>query len=86
MHSLRSHSVSELIDRAVRSDLVERRDDPTDGRRTVVATTAHGRDVLERLSVLHREELRRFRTEMGALLGQLHSGDDCQPVRGTVRP
>lgn len=68
---LRAHSVSELVDRAVRNDLVARQADPTDGRRTVVVTTAHGRDVLERLSVRHREELRRFRMEMSTLLGQL---------------
>ena len=65
---LRLHSAGELVTRAVDNGLLERRVDPEDGRRTLLATTNAGRDRLEALSVLHRRELRRFRTEMNRLL------------------
>ncbi|MFP5488410.1 MAG: hypothetical protein ACLGHQ_08920 [Acidimicrobiia bacterium] len=50
--------------RAADHGLVERRADPDDGRRILVATTPAGREQLEHLSVLHR----RYRTEMNQLL------------------
>lgn len=65
---IRLHSAGELVARAADHGLVERRTDPDDGRRILVATTPAGREQLERLSVLHRRELRRFRTEMNQLL------------------
>lgn len=65
---IRLHSAGELVDRAVDNDLVERLADPHDGRRILVASTVSGRDRLEQLSVLHRQELRRFRSEMNRLL------------------
>ncbi|HRD99821.1 MAG TPA: MarR family transcriptional regulator [Ilumatobacteraceae bacterium] len=65
---LKLHSTGELVARAVEAGLVERVTDPADARRVLIATTAAGRGHLERLSVLHRAELRRFRTEMNALL------------------
>ncbi|MFP5488306.1 MAG: MarR family winged helix-turn-helix transcriptional regulator [Acidimicrobiia bacterium] len=68
---VRLHSAGELVARAVEAGLVERHDDPHDGRRTLVATTAAGRAHLEQLSMLHRRELRRFRSEMNDLLEQI---------------
>lgn len=65
---IRLHSAGELVGRAADHGLVERLIDPDDARRTLVTTTPAGRDQLERLSVLHRRELRRFRTEMNQLL------------------
>ncbi len=65
---VRLHSAGELVNRAVDHGLVERLVDPDDARRALVATTADGRERLERLSKLHRRELRRFRTEMNQLL------------------
>lgn len=65
---VRLHSAGELVDRAVDHGLVERHVDPDDARRALVATTPDGRVHLERLSKLHRRELRRFRTEMNQLL------------------
>lgn len=66
---VRLHSAGELVARAVDNGVLERRVDPDDARRTLVATTALGRERLEELSVLHRRELRRFRAEMNQLLG-----------------
>jgi DNA-binding MarR family transcriptional regulator len=68
---LRHHSVVELVDRADAAGLVRRSTDPLDQRRQRVELTAAGRDVLEDLSVVHRDELRRFRTEMVELLREL---------------
>jgi DNA-binding MarR family transcriptional regulator len=68
---VRHHSVVELIDRAQSSGLVWRAPDPDDQRRQQVYLTDLGRDVLERLSVFHRDELRRFRREMLDVLTEL---------------
>ncbi len=68
---LRLHSVGELIDRAEANGLVERQIDPHDARRTLLTLTEHGRSLLDSLSVLHRRELRTFRTELAAILDQL---------------
>lgn len=71
---IRLHSAGELVGRAVDHGLVARVADPDDARRTLVATTDVGREQLERLSVLHRRELRRFRTEMTQLLRTIDAG------------
>jgi DNA-binding MarR family transcriptional regulator len=68
---LRTHSVGGLVDRAADAGLVASHPDPADGRRRLVTVTPQGEAILERLSALHRHELRRFRDEMGALLGEL---------------
>ncbi len=67
----RHHSVVELIGRATEAGLVRATADPTDARRQRVTLTAAGAHHLEALSALHRDELRRFRDEMAALLGEL---------------
>ena len=68
---LQHHSVVELIDRAQATGLVWRTTDPDDHRRQQVHLTDAGRDVLETLSVVHRDELRRFRREMVDVLQEL---------------
>ncbi len=68
---LRLHSVGELIDRAEANGLVQRDPDPSDARRILLSITDRGRAVLDSLSVLHRRELRTFRTEFAAILDQL---------------
>lgn len=65
---IKLHSAGELVGRAVDHGLIERIVDPDDGRRILVGTTPTGRAQLEQLSMLHRRELRRFRTEMNQLL------------------
>lgn len=68
---LRLHSVGELVNRAEANGLVIRRPDPHDHRRSFLALTEHGDRQLTDLSVVHREELRRFRSQMADLLNQL---------------
>lgn len=68
---LRNHSAVELIDRAIEADLVDRRPDPDDGRRRLLSLTDRGQALLAELSAAHRDELRRFREEMGDVLREL---------------
>jgi DNA-binding MarR family transcriptional regulator len=68
---LRLHSAVELIHRAEAAGLLTRRADSTDARRHLLALTPSGEAYLAALSRLHREELRRFRTEMMAVLREL---------------
>jgi DNA-binding MarR family transcriptional regulator len=68
---LKLHSVVELAQRAEAAGLVERSVDPVDGRRQLVALTPLGSEKLASLSLLHRDELRRFRAEMVDVLREL---------------
>ena len=68
---LRHHSAVELVDRAEAAGLVRRTPDPADLRRQHVQLTAAGQHLLEDLTLVHRSELRQFRTQMVDLLGTL---------------
>jgi DNA-binding MarR family transcriptional regulator len=61
---LRHHSVVELVNRAQDQDLVQRTAHPDDGRAVRVTLTAQGDDLLARLAVLHRDELRRMESAL----------------------
>ncbi|MGI8699652.1 MAG: MarR family winged helix-turn-helix transcriptional regulator [Nocardioidaceae bacterium] len=68
---VRLHSAGELVNRAEANGLVTRQVDPTDHRRALLSLTHHGAQQLVALSVVHREELRRFHGQMTDLLRQL---------------
>jgi DNA-binding MarR family transcriptional regulator len=68
---LRHHSVVELIDRAVRSGLVERTADADDHRVVRLRVTAAGDAKLKALSAAHIEELSRLRPRFDSLWKQL---------------
>lgn len=55
---IQHHSAVELINRMVDRKLIERSRDEGDQRRVFVNLTAYGDEVLRRLSLLHRTELR----------------------------
>lgn len=55
---LQHHSTVELINRMVERGLLERQRDTDDQRRVLISLTAHGNNVLKKLSLLHRMELR----------------------------
>jgi DNA-binding MarR family transcriptional regulator len=57
---LRHHSAVGLVDRAVRAELVERREDPGDRRVVRLRLTPAGGRILQQLSALHLEEIRRL--------------------------
>ncbi|HEY3991660.1 MAG TPA: helix-turn-helix domain-containing protein [Ktedonobacteraceae bacterium] len=55
---LQHHSTVELINRMVERKLLERQRDTSDQRRVLVSLTTHGDELLKKLSLLHRLELR----------------------------
>lgn len=55
---LQHHSTVELINRMVERRLLERQRDTNDQRRVLVSLTPHGDELLKKLSLLHRLELR----------------------------
>jgi DNA-binding MarR family transcriptional regulator len=68
---LKPHSALELARRAEDAGLVTLSSDPEDGRRQLLQLTPRGAEQLAELSTLHRQELRRFREEMTAVLREL---------------
>jgi DNA-binding MarR family transcriptional regulator len=71
---IRPHSAVGLADRLEKLGYLERERDARDRRRVHLALTPAGREVLERLSAVHREELRRIGPHLGRLLADL-AGD-----------
>ena len=65
------HSTSELIIRAETRGLVTQTTDEGDHRRRLVELTPEGVRIIERLSAIHRRELRSFRTDLTAILEDL---------------
>jgi DNA-binding MarR family transcriptional regulator len=65
---LQPHSTLGLVQRAEAAGLIVTHPDPDDARRRTIDLTAEGARVLEHLSLLHRRELRRFRSQMADLL------------------
>src|SRR5215472_631012 len=73
---LQHHSTVELINRMVERGLIERCRDRNDLRRVLVSLTAAGDEVLKRLSLLHRTELRTTRPGLIQALSALTDGQD----------
>jgi DNA-binding MarR family transcriptional regulator len=57
---LRHHSVVGLVDRAVKAGLVERHEDGVDRRVVRLRLTVQGDQILQQLSELHLEEIKRL--------------------------
>ena len=68
---LKLHSAGELVGRAEGNGLVVRSVDPTDHRRVLLTLSRAGEEKLAELSRMHRDELRRFRTDLDALIVHL---------------
>jgi DNA-binding MarR family transcriptional regulator len=71
---LRHHSVVGLIDRLVAENLVARESSSDDRRRVLIRLTNRGEKILEKLTSVHREQLKRIGPEISRLLKRL--GDD----------
>lgn len=72
---IRPHSAVGLVNRMVDQKLMTRKVGALDRRQVHVSLTAHGKDILEKLSGLHREELRRLGPHLNDLLGRLSAPD-----------
>jgi DNA-binding MarR family transcriptional regulator len=67
---LKPHSATGLVDRLVALGLVERHPSPQDRRQALLRLTPQARAVLARLSATHRDEIRRLRPMLTALLSR----------------
>lgn len=68
---IRHHSTVGLVDRLVGLGFVTREQSSEDRRQVLVRLTPAGEEILERLSIAHRDELLRLRPELMTLLEQL---------------
>ena len=71
---IRPHSAVGLVDRLEKAGFMLREPAPEDGRRVHVRLTPKGGEALERLSAVHREELRRIGPHLRGLLDDLAGG------------
>lgn len=71
---LRHNSTVELVDRAERAGLVERKHDEHDLRRSLVQLTPHGWTILRQLVALHLDELQRQGEVMMRSLRKVQAG------------
>jgi DNA-binding MarR family transcriptional regulator len=70
------HSAVGLVDRLVAQKLVARAPSEEDGRKVLVQLTGHGEKTLEKLSAMHREQLKRIGPELGRLLQRISSAKE----------
>lgn len=70
---LRHHSAVGLIDRMAAEKLVERALSKEDRRQVFIQLTPQGEKKLEKLSALHRQQLKRIAPELGRLLEQFNA-------------
>ena len=68
---LRHHSTVGLVDRLEAQGLVCRESSHTDRRQVLVTLSAKGASMLEELSAMHKEELRRMLPELQGLIEQI---------------
>jgi DNA-binding MarR family transcriptional regulator len=68
---IRHHSAVGLVDRLVKLGFMVRKASLEDRRRVHVTLTPRGREILEKLSAVHREELRRVGPHLKDLLDEL---------------
>lgn len=68
---IQPHTASEMADRMVALGWLERRADPTDGRRVGLGLTTQAETMLGRMSTTHRDEVMRIRGTLADLLARL---------------
>ena len=83
---LRHHSVVELADRLARLGFAVRRRNPMDHREVWIGITPKGQRVLRKLSVIHREELRRAAPELLPAFAVLFESTTVEREPSHVRP
>lgn len=69
--ALRHHTVVELLDRLETAGFARRTRDPDDRRRAHVTITSRGQELLRKLSISHRDELRTSAPALVASLGRV---------------
>ena len=77
---LKHHSTVELIDRLAERGFIKRERDEADQRRVLVHLTPQGEEVLQKLALLHRRELKLVGPEFIRALGALMADDPDHPT------
>ena len=73
---IQHHSTVELINRMVDRNLLKRERDESDQRRVIIHLTPYGEEVLRKLSLLHRIELRSSGPELVRALNVVINGEN----------
>lgn len=71
---IRHNSAVELIDRLIMNGLVERRQNPNDRREVLIDLTNRAERTLTKLSLAHRNEIRKLAPLLIGLLARFESG------------
>jgi DNA-binding MarR family transcriptional regulator len=65
------HTATELVNRLVKNDLVDRKVDPVDKRRQYLELTDKSQEIMLRLSATHMTEIKQMAPDLILLLQQL---------------
>jgi DNA-binding MarR family transcriptional regulator len=68
---IQHHSAVGLADRLAAEKLIQREQSQEDRRQVILHLTARGEELLDKLTAVHREELRRIGPDLGAMLEKL---------------
>ncbi len=68
---IQQHSAVGLVNRLETEKLIIRSPDPNDHRKVIISLTERGLSILEKLSIIHREELRRLSPHLRPMLEEL---------------
>ena len=82
---IRHNSAVELIDRLIKNSLVERRHNPTDRREVLIDLTNRAEQILAKLSLAHRNEIKKLAPLLIGLLARFDSQKSKRGKRGTRR-
>ena len=77
---IQHHSTVELINRMVEKNFLERSRDANDQRKVIIHLTSFGEEVLRKLSLLHRTELRSSGPELVRALNSVINGEGNDPL------
>jgi DNA-binding MarR family transcriptional regulator len=77
---IQHHSTVELINRMVEKNFLERSRDASDQRKVIIHLTSFGEEVLRKLSLLHRTELRSSGPELVRALNSVINGEGNDPL------
>ena len=76
---IQHHSTVELINRMVEKNFLERSRDESDQRKVIIHLTPYGEEILRKLSLLHRTELRSSGPELVRSLNSVINGEGHDP-------
>src|SRR5690349_19024004 len=83
---IRHNSAVELIDRLIMNGLVERRHNPKDRREVLIDLTGQAERILAKLSLAHRDEIKKLAPMLIGLLARFDSQGSKRGKRRTRRP